>query len=484
MSVAPGRPKQAPTAAREGEGATVGRWSLWHPRSGSLHRFLLGWLLGSVWLTVAVLSLVQFGAHYLRRADAQDAWLIGQLDPAAQRLAQQSAPDAPPLDARPAAADSLASATLRWRVTQLKGEPLTGDATWAPFPWPASLEPDGAPALYISHAEGSLLRAVAALRPVTIDGKPVTAMVQVALPWRARLPGWHALLDQSPLPWLYAYALLLSALVWLGVTIAGRWLDQARQALDAAADCGDDENCGPSELRPTVLHMRQLRRDQVHWVEQQRRFLADASHQLRTPMAVLRTQLQSAIAGDAAASVLLPQMLHTLDRAAGLANQLLSLTKLEQLKHNGGLQPVNLHAAARDAVVELSPLIAAKRLDFVLEGPELSADGDPVMLGELLRNLLANAIHHAPATGRMGVLLREGAGRVELLVWDEGPGVDNDVQARLFQPFSASVGGVGLGLSICKQIAEAMGASVDLYNRVSNGRVIGVDAVVAWAGAP
>lgn len=95
------------------------RWSLWHPHSGSLHRFLLGWLLGSVWLTVAVLSLVQFGAHYLRRADAQDAWLIGQLDPAAQRLAQQSAPDAPPLDARPAAADSLASATLRWRVTQL-----------------------------------------------------------------------------------------------------------------------------------------------------------------------------------------------------------------------------------------------------------------------------------------------------------------------------------------------------------------------------
>lgn len=447
------------------------RWSLWHPRRGSLHRFLLGWLLGSVWLTVAVLSLFQFGAHYLRRAEAQDAWLTGQLGSVGTRLAQT------------AAADGQAPETVRWRVTPLKGEPLASDTTWAPFPWPASLEPGGAPALYISQAEGSLLRAVAALRPVTIDGQPVTAVVQVALPWRARLPGWRALLDQSPLPWLYAYALLLSALAWLGVRIAGRWLDQARQALDATAD-QVDENCGPSELRPTVQHMRQLRRDQLHWVEQQRRFLADASHQLRTPMAVLRTQLQSAIAGDVAAAVLLPQMLHTVDRAAGLANQLLSLTKLEQLKHSGDLQPVNLHAAARDAVVELSPLIAAKRLDFVLEGPELSAHGDPVMLGELLRNLLANAIHHTPVAGRLGVLLRDGTGRVELLVWDEGPGVDNDVQARLFQPFSASVGGVGLGLSICKQIAEAMGASVDLYNRVSQGRVIGVDAVVAWAHAP
>lgn len=457
---------------------------LWHPHSGSLQSFLLRWLLGGVWLIVALLSLVQFGALYLRRADTQDAWLIEQLDQTTQRLAPPSVPGQPAWDVRAATALTQASKTLRRRVTQLGAEQLAGDTTWAQFPWPASLSTHGDTVLYISQVEGTLLRAAAALRQVSIDGKPVTAVVQVALPWRDRLPGWHALLHESPLPWLVANALLLSALVWLGVAIAGRWLDQARQALDAPADCGDDENCGPSELRPTVQHMRQLRRDQLHWVEQQRRFLADASHQLRTPMAVLRTQLQSAIAGDAAASVLLPQMLHTLDRAAGLANQLLSLTKLEQLKHSGGLQPVNLHAAARDAVVELSPLIAAKRLDFVLEGPELSADGDPVMLGELLRNLLANAIHHAPLCGRMGVLLRDSADHIELLVWDEGPGVDNDVQARLFQPFSASVGGVGLGLSICKQIAEAMGASVDLYNRVSQGRVIGVDAVVAWARAP
>jgi two-component system sensor histidine kinase TctE len=233
-----------------------------------------------------------------------------------------------------------------------------------------------------------------------------------------------------------------------------------------------------------VLRVQELHAGQRRWVEEQRSFLADASHQLRTPMAVLRTQLQSAMAGDVPAAEVLPQMLHTVDRAAGLANQLLSLTKLEQIKRSGELQRVDLHAVACDAVMDLSPLIAAKRLDFGLDGPVLHAPGDPVMLGELLRNLLANAIHHAAPTGRLGILLRDGAGRIELVIWDEGPGVDDNVRPRLFQPFSAAKGGVGLGLSICRQIGEAMGASVNLYNRIDNGHVIGVDAVVAWGQGP
>ena len=458
-------------------------WSLWHPHSGSLRGFLLRSLLGGVWLIVAAFTLIQAGAIYLRRAETQDARLIGQLNQVAQRLAHQSVPGSPPSSTPLPSTDTSAPQTVRWRATRFNGEHLAGETTLAPFPWRASLSAGGEPILYISQVEGALLRSAATMRLVSIDGKPVAVVLQVAVPWQERVPGWRELFIESPLLWLYANAVLLSVLILVSVMIAWRWLDLTRHALEEPTE-GADHDGGPSELHTTVQHMRQLRQDQIHWVERQQRFLADASHQLRTPMAVLRTQLQSAMAGDVAAAVLLPQMLHTVDRAAGLANQLLSLTKLEQLKHTGGLQPVNLYAVARDAVVELSPLIAAKRLDFVLEGPELSARGDPVMLGELLRNLLANAIHHAPVAGRMGVLLRDSAGRIELLVWDEGPGVDNDVQARLFQPFSASVGGVGLGLSICQQIAEAMGASVELFNRVSNGRVIGVDAVVAWANAP
>jgi len=178
-------------------------------------------------------------------------------------------------------------------------------------------------------------------------------------------------------------------------------------------------------------------------------------------------------------------MLHTVDRATDMANQLLSLSKLEQIKRAGQLQTIALHAVALDAVMELAPLIAAKRLDFALEGDEkLGARGDPLMLGELLRNLLANAIHHTPDNGRLGIVLRAYAGTVELVVWDEGQGVDDALRPRLFQAFSATKGGVGLGLSICRQIAEAMGASMEIYNRVDTGRVIGVDAVVRWSQGP
>ena len=84
----------------------------------------------------------------------------------------------------------------------------------------------------------------------------------------------------------------------------------------------------------------------------------------------------------------------------------------------------------------------------------------------------------------MGVLLRAFSGHVDMVVWDSGPGMDDEVQQRLFQPFSAAKGGVGLGLSICRQIAEAMNAEVHLFNRMAGERVIGVDAVVSWQQAP
>ncbi|MET0349426.1 MAG: HAMP domain-containing sensor histidine kinase [Rhizobacter sp.] len=427
-----------------------------------MRRFLLCWLLGGVWAIVAAVTLWQVVLSGVRRAEALDTRLVQ----AVSRL-----PGEVPSD------------PTAFRVSTMTGEWVAGDHDFAPFPWRDQASALTGPTLYVAHIRGVLVRAAAARRPAEAAGWPHGALVQVALPWHERLPSGREVVLESPLAWVYACAAVVSVVIVSGVTVALRWLDQARAALnDPGADAAD--YAGPTELRPAVQRMRELHRRQTQWVDEQRRFLADASHQLRTPMAVLRTQLQSAIAGDVPASEVLPQMLHTVDRAAGLANQLLSLTKVEQLKRTGHLAPVDLHAAARDAVMELAPLIGAKRLDFALEGAAPPVPGDAVMLGELLRNLLANAIHHAPPAGRLGVLLRDGAGCVELVVWDEGPGVDEDVRQRLFQPFSAGQGGTGLGLSICRQIAGAMGASVDLYNRIDASGVIGVDAVVAWGQGP
>ncbi|MES2250291.1 MAG: ATP-binding protein [Pseudomonadota bacterium] len=441
-------------------------------RAASLRQFLLAWMLGGLWLIVAAVTLWHVLLAFAEVARAQDERLGAAISQVVQQAVVQ--------------AEGVAFAStlepLAYRVSSMQGDWLAGDRALAAYPWRGALPASGLPALYITQRGGAPMRAAAALRHVPGAAMADGVVVQVAEPLRQRIALWQAL-PQRLLAWLYASAALMSAVVCSGVAVAARWLERARQALDAPnVDALDYD--GPAELRPAVERMHGLHRRQREWVGQQRRFLADASHQLRTPMSVLRTQLQSAMAGDVPLSEVLPQMLHTVDRATGMANQLLSLTKLEQIKRAGELKPIDLRGVARDAVMELSPLIAAKRLDFALEGDEMWAPADALMLGELLRNLLANAIHHTPAAGRLGVLLRGYVGNTELVVWDEGQGLDDEVRPRLFQAFSAAKGGVGLGLSICRQIADAMGASMDLYNRIDDGRVIGVDAVVTWGQGP
>jgi signal transduction histidine kinase len=236
------------------------------------------------------------------------------------------------------------------------------------------------------------------------------------------------------------------------------------------------------ELAPVVLAMNQMLQLQQDSVEQQKKFLADASHQLRTPLAVLRTQIQGLSAGQLDEKETLAKMLHTVERATGLANQLLSMAKVEQLARQGQWQLVDLEAVAREVVLEFGPLLARKRLDFSLESCPLWVRSDPWLLGELLRNLLSNAIHHSSHGAALGIVVRRLQGELELIIWDQAGGIDEAIRARLFEPFSAAKGGtgIGLGLSICRQIAESMNASVNLFNRVEAGRVVGVDAVVRW----
>lgn len=454
----------------------------WRPES--LRSLLLLSLLAPLWGLVLAAVLWQTLAAHRELAGAQDARLHAALAALVR--------DTGNTGRMPAALDG----GLRLRISTLEGEWLAGDRDWAVHPWRGQLAAGGAPDLYTSQWQGHLLRSAVAVRrlpaaPAEAEaGAPAAppaadVLVQVGLPLDGRWPAAGALLS-SGVGVLVAGALVLSLAIWASVAWALRWLRRSVATLAqplAGAD-GPAGHTDPAELRELSRQVRALVRSEHDWVDQQRRFLAEASHQLRTPMAVLRTQLQSAIDGTVAPSEVLPQMLHTVDRATGLANQLLSLTKLEQLKRSGGLQATDIRACARDAVMELSPLIAAKRLDFALDGPALDVPADAVMLGELLRNLLANAIHHTPHNGALGMLLRDCAGARELLVWDEGPGVDDGVFPRLFQPFTATKGGVGLGLSICRQIAEAMGATIQIYNRIDQGKVIGVDAVVSWGQGP
>ena len=127
-----------------------------------------------------------------------------------------------------------------------------------------------------------------------------------------------------------------------------------------------------------------------------------------------------------------------LARAASGWLQHADVSLVRPLQRMRELPSMDMNASARETVMELAPLIAAKRFDFALEGPDtLWAPGDAALLGELMPNLLANAIHHTPVHGRLGVLLRDSTGRREMLVWDEGPGIDD--AAGLESPTSGRI---------------------------------------------
>ncbi len=287
----------------------------------------------------------------------------------------------------------------------------------------------------------------------------------------ALLAGLATLLCAAPACW------------WL----AGRWVRPVQQLARTVAGRKPHETAPLTqasvlELEPVVRALNVQWQQQQDALDQQQRFLAEASHQLRTPLAVLKIQLQGALSGELSTVDVLPKMLRTVDRAAHLANQLLSKAKAEQKLQHAQWHAVDLKQVASDVLVEFAPLIARKRLDVSLDAVPVQLHTDSWLVGELLRNLLTNAIRQSALGGSLGVVIRYLPEDIELLVWDNAGGMDEAVRERLFQPFESASGGtgVGLGLSICKQIAVAMQASLDLYNRIQNDAVVGVDAVVRW----
>jgi signal transduction histidine kinase len=278
------------------------------------------------------------------------------------------------------------------------------------------------------------------------------------------------------------YGLIALTALMAAALVARAWEPVQRALMQRTADelaplalPGTHEGAALAEAVNRVLaHQREH-------AEHHKRMVAEASHQIRTPLAALRTQLQSATPASIAQQ--LPGMLRAIDRATNVANEFLSRMKIEQrLRGPSEAVVLRLDDVAREAALEFSPLITEKRLAFELDALPVAVRADAWMLGELVRNLLANAIGHTPTSERLGIVVRQAVGAPEMVVWDSGAGISDAVRERVFEPFAAATlgTGVGLGLSICKQLAEAMGAEVHLFNRSDGQRVIGVDAVVRW----
>lgn len=370
--------------------------------------------------------------------------------------------------------DPVPGGSLFYRVTGLDGERLAGDESLARHRGgvPRGSGHAGLVGLYEDRVDGQPVRVAVLYQPVEGHERSGLVPVQVAEPLAnreliARELLWHTLVVQGV---LVATVVGVTLLV---VTQALRPLRRLRQELDLR-DANDPsqlaEAGAAAELAPVIRALNGLIARVRGMLDQQQRFVADAAHQLRTPLAVLRTQLQSGLSGDLPPQALMQEMLGTVQRATQLSQQLLSLARVEQLRSRGEPGRCALGAAAREAALELSPLISARSLEFALElsnDHEVTARAHPWLIGELMRNLLHNAIRHAPRGSALGANVDVDDGQARLVIWDEGPGIAPALRERVFEPFTVTgaaggPGGSGLGLAICRAIVLSSDGRITL----------------------
>ena len=273
---------------------------------------------------------------------------------------------------------------------------------------------------------------------------------------------------------------VLAAVVLLAILI-GRGITRPLRNLEHAADRlgqGDlttrlDESDGPEELRRVAATFNRMAAQLSDLIESQTQFVANASHQLRTPLTALRLRLENleATANSAdqepirAASAEVARMSRLIDGLLLLASD---------AAHHEKLHQVDVAAVARDRVAGWKDVAAENDIEIVLDAPRPAfARMIPSAPGQVLDNLIDNALNAAPRGSTISVVVRHRGTNVEVHVLDQGPGLDAESRARAFDRFwrapDAYAGGTGLGLAIVRQLAEASGGSARLESRVGGG---------------
>lgn len=233
----------------------------------------------------------------------------------------------------------------------------------------------------------------------------------------------------------------------------------------------------PQEARPLVLAINRLLARLTVALEGERRFTADAAHELRTPLAALKVHSEVALASDEpeVRTHALRQVRRGVNRAGHLVEQLLRLARLDPLAGVPEPRRFDLVQCVREEVAQDASQGLSGDHTLVFEGPEtaLPITGDPALVGIVLRNLVDNAQRYSPAGTPVTVRLYAQAGSVVLEVLDRGPGVSDDELRRLTERFfrgsSPGAEGSGLGLAIVRRIAELHGAELSIANREGGG---------------
>ena len=375
------------------------------------------------------------------------------------------------------------SDNVYYQVLGAHGEFLAGERELPAPPAPSPTEDDAAlDEPHLRDAEFRGLPVRVAYLWVHIAGAPQPALVQVAETREKRSVLATEIIKGVMLP-QFAILPLAVLLVWLALVRGIRPLSELESRIRARRpdDLSPlDDHAVPQEVAPLVGSVNDLLTRLKDSIATQKRFLADAAHQLKTPLAGLRMQAELAQREGASEDELkqsLQQIGHASVRATHTVNQLLALARAEGGSAAAAHEPCDLAQLTIEAVREAVPAALERGTDLGYEGPEPGAPhlvrlGNPLLLKEMLRNLIENALHYArtPGTGAAVVTVRLRAnppgGGLALEVEDNGPGVPPAERELVFQPFYRALGtnvdGTGLGLPIVREIAEQHGASVSL----------------------
>ncbi len=368
----------------------------------------------------------------------------------------------------PPANEAAAPGTVRFRGEQVAGEEVRVAYTWVEFS-----------------------RAPAGSRPV---------LVQVAETMERRTQLANEIVRGVIIPQFVILPLAV-ILVWFGLTRGLAPLAALRERIrnrspDDLAPI--DPKGAPEELEPLLNAFNELLQRMQHNIAAQRRFLSEVAHQMKTPLAGLRTQAELALRELDAEQLRrsLRQIAASSERATHVVNQLLSLARAEhQATDLAAFEAVDLATLAGDVLRDFVPAALARQIDLGLEAePAPPIIGIPLLLREVVKNLVDNAIRYTPDGGTVTARVRAGHGTVLLECEDTGPGIPAAERPLVFERFyrgtETRVEGTGLGLAIVREIVAQhdglvrIGANPRAVDPQWPGTLISVEFSHLAGGAP
>lgn len=362
------------------------------------------------------------------------------------------------------------SGRVYYLVTGPQNEYVTGEPDLPPPSDPSS----GSVNYYDEIYRGRPVRIVTLHLPIDTGSTEGLVTVQVAENRSARTEFARQILAKQVLP--QALLIIITGMMlWYAV---GRGLAplgtlrkeiESRSHLDLSPVPEED---APQEVRPLIHAINELLERLSLALAAQQRFIADAAHQLRTPIAGLKTQTELALrqTPPGAAQATLRQIRTATERTTRLVNQLLSLARAEPPvgRVMRAVQRIDVTALAREAATDWVPNALERGIDLGFDDTSKGTyiEGDSFLLREMLNNLLDNAIRYTQSGGQVTVRVNCADRNTVLCVEDNGPGIPDTERGHVFQRFYRVLGtgveGCGLGLAIVHEIAQSHGAQVSL----------------------